>query len=416
MTAGAEAARGARLTGAELSAEIRARVTASAGALTEAGRPPRLTVVVATANKSTGSYVRSIAAAASEVGIACEIVDLGATSAGEEIEATVRRLSGDPSVHGIILQTPLPAGVNSAQAVSAIDPDKDVDGANPSSLGRLAAGLPAFPPATAHAVIAVLDHHKVPLSGRHAVVVGRSTVVGKPVAHLLLDRDATVTICHSRTPNLAEVTRRADVLIAAVGRAGLIGHDHVSRNTVVIDVGMSPSNGGGLAGDVDTAVEGHVAGLTPVPGGVGPVTVAAPARAHDTCSGGRRGLTMQRYVFDFSEGDRSQRDLLGGKGTNLAEMVELGLAVPPGFTISTEACRAYLAWSVPARLEAEVDGCLAGLEADVPAVRHHRPGDGARPGMLASPGRRWPRRCSTQWNRSGEKVILGCGGRPTRTT
>jgi methylenetetrahydrofolate dehydrogenase (NADP+) / methenyltetrahydrofolate cyclohydrolase len=274
VTADADAARSVGLTGAKLATEIRARVAVLAAALTEAGRPPRLAVVVATADASTTWYVRSIAAAASKVGIACEIVNLGGGTTGEEIAATLHRLSGDPSVHGIILQTPLPSGVSLAQAASAIDPDKDVDGASPSSLGRLAAGLRAFPPATAQAVIALLDHHGLPISGRHAVVVGRSTVVGKPVAHLLLDRDATVTICHSRTANLAEMTRRADVLVAAVGRAGLIGRDHVSPTTVVIDVGTNATEDGGIAGDVDAEVDGHVAALTPVPGGVGPVTVA----------------------------------------------------------------------------------------------------------------------------------------------
>jgi methylenetetrahydrofolate dehydrogenase (NADP+) / methenyltetrahydrofolate cyclohydrolase len=274
VTADADAARGVQLTGARLATEIRARVAELAAALAEAGRPPRLAVVVATADESTAWYVRSIAGAASKVGITCETVDLGGAATGEEIAATLRRLSGDPSVHGIILQTPLPHDVSLAEAASAIDPDKDVDGASPNSLGRLVAGLRAFPPATAQAVIALLDHHGLPISGRHAVVVGRSTVVGKPVAHLLLDRNATVTICHSRTANLADMTRRADVLVAAVGRAGLIGRGHVCPSTVVVDVGTNATEDGGLAGDVDPAVEGHVAGLTPVPGGVGPVTVA----------------------------------------------------------------------------------------------------------------------------------------------
>jgi methylenetetrahydrofolate dehydrogenase (NADP+) / methenyltetrahydrofolate cyclohydrolase len=274
VTAAADATRGVRLTGAKLASEIRARVTVSAAALIEAGRPPKLAVVVATADESTAWYVRSIAGAAAKVGIACDIVSPEGATSGEEIAATLRRLSGDPSVHGVILQTPLPPGVSLAQAASAIDPDKDVDGASPNSLGRLAARLPAFPPATAQAVVALLDHYRLPMAGRHAVVVGRSTVVGKPVAHLLLDRDATVTICHSQSANLSDMTRQADVLVAAVGRAGLIKRDHVSPGTVVIDVGTNATEDGGLAGDVDAAVEGHVAGLTPVPGGVGPVTVA----------------------------------------------------------------------------------------------------------------------------------------------
>ena len=274
MTTGTQAGRGVRLTGKELAAGIRARVSASAAALTAAGRPPRLAVVVATTDESTAWYVRSIAGAASKVGIACDIVNLADTADIEEIHAVLRRLSDDPSVHGIILQTPLPSGVGFARAALAIDPAKDVDGANPTSLGRLAAGIDAFPPATAQAVVALLEHYAIPLAGRTAVVVGRSTVVGKPVAHLLLDRDATVTVCHSRTANLVESTRRAAVLVAAVGRAALIRNEHVRLGAVVIDVGTNATDDGGLVGDVDPGVGSHVAGLTPVPGGVGPVTTA----------------------------------------------------------------------------------------------------------------------------------------------
>ena len=264
----------ARLPGTELSGQIRARVSAAAAALTADGRPPRLVVVVATSDESTAWYVRSIANAAAKVGIDCDVDDLGDEVDGEEIRKVLLGHCDDPSVHGVILQTPLPSGVDLADAVSAIDPVKDVDGANPASLGRLAAGLPAFPPATAQAVVALLDHYDIPVAGREAVVVGRSTVVGKPLAHLLLARDATVTVCHSRTADLAAVTRRADILVAAVGRAGLIGAGHVRSDAVVIDVGTNATDDGRLLGDVDPTVAEHSAGLTPVPGGVGPVTTA----------------------------------------------------------------------------------------------------------------------------------------------
>jgi methylenetetrahydrofolate dehydrogenase (NADP+) / methenyltetrahydrofolate cyclohydrolase len=262
----------ASLGGRELAADLRARTTESAAALTAAGTPPRLAIVVATADESSAWYVRSIAKAAAAVGIVCDIVSPAATI--EEIGTALRRLGEDDAVHGIILQTPLPTGVDAADLAGAIPPAKDVDGANPASLGRLAAGLPAFPPATAEAVLALLDHHGVVLAGRHAVVVGRSTVVGKPAAHLLLDRNATVTICHSRTSDLPTITRQADVLVAAVGRPGLITPEHVAPGTVVIDVGTNPTADGGLVGDVDPAVADVAAGLTPVPGGVGPVTTA----------------------------------------------------------------------------------------------------------------------------------------------
>jgi methylenetetrahydrofolate dehydrogenase (NADP+)/methenyltetrahydrofolate cyclohydrolase len=260
----------ASLSGRELAADLRRRTTGSAAALTAAGRPPRLAIVVATADESSAWYVRSIAKAAAAAGIVCDI----ASPAPAEVHDVLTRLGEDDAVHGIILQTPLPAGADLGDLAPAIPPAKDVDGANPASLGRLAAGLPAFAPATAEAVLALLDHHGVVLAGRHAVVVGRSTVVGKPAAHLLLDRDATVTICHSRTSDLAALTRQADVLVAAVGRPGLITPEHVSPGTVVIDVGTNPTPDGGLVGDVDPAVAEKAAGLTPVPGGVGPVTTA----------------------------------------------------------------------------------------------------------------------------------------------
>jgi methylenetetrahydrofolate dehydrogenase (NADP+)/methenyltetrahydrofolate cyclohydrolase len=175
---------------------------------------------------------------------------------------------------GIILQTPVPGDRPVAEVASAIDPARDVDGANPLSLGRLASGLPAFAPATAEAVVRLLDHHGIEVAGRQAVVVGRSTVVGKPLAHLLLDRDATVTIAHSRTKDLAAVTRAADILVVAAGRPGLITPEHVRSDTIVVDVGTNATDNGGLVGDVDPSVAGHVAGLSPVPGGVGPVTTA----------------------------------------------------------------------------------------------------------------------------------------------
>jgi methylenetetrahydrofolate dehydrogenase (NADP+)/methenyltetrahydrofolate cyclohydrolase len=259
------------LSGRELAARIRAEAAASAAGLTAAGRPPRLAVVTATDDEASAWYVRSIASAAAKAGIACDVLRTGTA---EGVAATLAQLADDPEVHGVILQTPLPDGARLADLASAIPPEKDVDGASPESLGRLTAGLPAFAPATAAAVLALLDHYEVPLAGRHAVVVGRSTVVGKPTAHLLLDRHATVTICHSRTTDLPAITRQADVLVAATGRAGLIRPGHVSPAATVIDVGTNATPEGGLTGDVDPAVTEIAAALTPVPGGVGPVTTA----------------------------------------------------------------------------------------------------------------------------------------------
>ncbi|GIH78472.1 bifunctional 5,10-methylenetetrahydrofolate dehydrogenase/5,10-methenyltetrahydrofolate cyclohydrolase [Planobispora longispora] len=282
------------LSGKELSEAIRAETASEAAELAAAGIPPRLAVVIATADESSAWYVRSIARAAEKAGIVCDLVDLGPDAAAGTIRETLAELSGDPVVHGVILQTPLPGGAALEDLASAIAFEKDVDGASPLSLGRLAAGLPAFAPATAEAVVALLDHHAIELSGRHAAVVGRSTVVGKPAAHLLLDRNATVTVCHSRTADLAAVTSAADIVVAAVGRAGLITAEHVRPGAVVVDVGTNPTAEGGLVGDVDAgSVRGRAGALTPVPGGVGPVTTALLLR-HTVRAAARTGGAAAR--------------------------------------------------------------------------------------------------------------------------
>ena len=215
------------LSGRELAASIRSDTAARAAGLAAAGRPPRLAVVTATADEASAWYVRTLTRAAVKAGIVPEVTDL--TSAPDGIAAVLAGLSGRADVHGILLQTPLPGGARLAELAALIDPAKDVDGANPTSLGRLMTGLPAFAPATAAAVLALLDAHEIALSGRRAVVVGRSAVVGKPVAQLLLARDATVTVCHSRTVDLAAVTSAAEVLVVAAGRAGLVS-TRISRS------------------------------------------------------------------------------------------------------------------------------------------------------------------------------------------
>ena len=275
------------LSGRELAADIRSWTAEKAAELTALGRAPRLAVVMATADEASAWYVRQIAKAADKArdhyhdvtGPHPRRVGRARRSPPTtRIEAALVALSGEPAVHGIILQTPLPGGARLAELAAAIDPAKDVDGANPISLGRLMTGLPAFAPATAEAVLRLLDHHGIELAGQHAVVVGRSAVVGKPVAHLLLDRNATVTICHSRTRDLAAITTQADVLVVAAGRAGLIGPEHVAAGATVIDVGTNATADGGLAGDVDPKVAEVAGALSPVPGGVGPVTTAVLLR------------------------------------------------------------------------------------------------------------------------------------------
>ncbi|NUO56608.1 MAG: bifunctional 5,10-methylenetetrahydrofolate dehydrogenase/5,10-methenyltetrahydrofolate cyclohydrolase, partial [Hamadaea sp.] len=251
-------------------ARLGEQVTARAAELRSRGVDPTLAVVVPTDDEATAWYVRSIARTAEKVGVTCRIVTLDRPT-GDDVAGTLAELGADPGVHGLICQTPLPEGVTLDQVGEHIPVAKDVDGANPASLGRLAAGLPAYAPATARAVLEILLAEKVPLSGVAATVVGRSTVVGKPAALLLLAQNATVTVAHSRTRDLEAVCRQADVLVAAVGRAHLIGEAHIKPGAVVIDVGTNPTPDGGLTGDVDPAVT-TAGALTPVPGGVGPVT------------------------------------------------------------------------------------------------------------------------------------------------
>jgi len=230
--------------------------------------------VLATADESAAWYTRAIARAGDKVGIDVRVERLADDASAATVRAALQRLSADDTVHGIILQMPLPPGVDGVELATAIAPEKDVDGANPVSLGRLTAGLPAFAPATAAAVLRILDDHGVELAGRRAVVVGRSLVVGKPAAMLLLARDATVTVCHSRTRDLKHHVKDAEILVVAAGHPGLITGSMLRPGAVVVDVGINVVDGK-LVGDVDFESARRVASaITPVPGGVGPLTNA----------------------------------------------------------------------------------------------------------------------------------------------
>ncbi|WP_147133134.1 bifunctional 5,10-methylenetetrahydrofolate dehydrogenase/5,10-methenyltetrahydrofolate cyclohydrolase [Stackebrandtia albiflava] len=274
------------IDGRAIAKTIAAEVTAAAAKLTADGVTPTLAVVVPTDDEATAWYVRSIERTAAKVGVRCRTERLTDPTA-ESLTALLDTLSADDSVHGVICQTPLPDGLTLADVGSHIAVDKDVDGANPAGLGRLAAGLPTFAPATAAAVLEILRREETPLTGRHAVVIGRSTVVGKPAALLLLAENATVTVCHSRTEDLAAVCARADVLVAAVGRARMVTGDFVKPGAVVVDVGTNPTDDGGLVGDVDAESAADVASaLTPVPGGVGPVTTMLLMRHTVQAAGG----------------------------------------------------------------------------------------------------------------------------------
>jgi methylenetetrahydrofolate dehydrogenase (NADP+)/methenyltetrahydrofolate cyclohydrolase len=263
------------LDGRALAAAVQGETSALVASLRAEGVEPTLALVVATDDDSAAWYVRALTRSASKVGLRIDLVDLGAGATEAEIATALGRLAADDAVHGIILQTPLPAGVPLHALTSLIPPEQDVDGVNPLSAGRLVAGLPAFAPATAAAVMELLDAHDVPLEGAHVVVVGRSVIVGKPVAQLMLARNATVTVCHSRTKDLAGITRQADVLVAAIGRPRFLTREHVAKGATVVDVGTTPDADGKLVGDVDAADVDDVArAVSPVPGGVGPVTTA----------------------------------------------------------------------------------------------------------------------------------------------
>ncbi|MFG1795210.1 bifunctional 5,10-methylenetetrahydrofolate dehydrogenase/5,10-methenyltetrahydrofolate cyclohydrolase [Nocardia sp. NPDC049149] len=263
------------LTGKELAAALNADTKQRAAARTEAGAAPRLALIVANDDPASAWYVNSLRKSAERLGIACDTVDLGADASVATIRAELAARSADPATDGIMLQTPLPAGITLEDVSSAIAAAKDVDGVSPLSLGLLASGLDGFVAATSEAVVELLKHHEIPLSGRHVAVVGRSNVVGKPLAQLLLAENATVTICHSRTTDLPAVTSAADIVVAAAGRIGLVTGKHVREGAVVVDVGTNESADGGIVGDVDAdSVRGKAAALSPVPGGIGPVTTA----------------------------------------------------------------------------------------------------------------------------------------------
>jgi len=262
------------LDGRAMAADLRATLKEDVANLRAHGVTPALAVVVLGDDPAARSYVRGIERACAQTGVLCAVHRLGEEAAEAELTLLLDRLCADADVHGVIVQTPLPAGIDAARVGAHVAVAKDVDGLNPTSAGRLLVGLSSYAPATATAVLEILRQATVPLRGSRAVVVGRSVVVGKPVALLLLREDATVTVCHSRTVDLPVVARTADVLVVAIGRAKMVGADWVKPGATVIDVGINAiEGGGGIVGDVDYDAVAPVAGaITPVPGGVGPLT------------------------------------------------------------------------------------------------------------------------------------------------
>jgi len=263
------------LDGKSLAAATRSALKQKVDALVRRGVRPGLAVVLAGDDPASKVYVRNKTSACEEVGVRSQQIDYPASVSQEELIRRIRKLNADSDVHGILVQLPLPKPVDAARVLAAVAPEKDVDGFHEANLGALLAGRPRVVPCTPLGCMRLIELAGVPIAGAHAVVVGRSNIVGKPVAQLLLQKDATVTICHSRTRDLAAVCRGADILVAAIGRAKFITADMVKPGACVIDVGINRLPDGKLAGDVDTERVRQVAGwITPVPGGVGPMTIA----------------------------------------------------------------------------------------------------------------------------------------------
>ena len=263
------------LDGRAVAAGLTERSIERVGELARTGGQRSLHIVTATTDPSSESYVRALVRYGTRIGVRVTVERLDEGAPAETIRRALAGASADPSVHGLMLQTPLPAGVSLQQVATAIAVDKDVDGANPLSLATWMSGGAGFAPATAAAVIELLDHHGVELAGARVTVVGRSPVVGKPLLHLFLNRDATVTVAHSKTRDLAAATRGASILVAAAGSPGLVTGEHVGDGAVVVDVGTNYDAAGRLSGDVDArSVAPRAAALSPVPGGVGAITTA----------------------------------------------------------------------------------------------------------------------------------------------
>jgi methylenetetrahydrofolate dehydrogenase (NADP+)/methenyltetrahydrofolate cyclohydrolase len=263
------------IDGKSIAAQFRAECGIRVARLKEQGTVPGLAVVIVGEDPASKVYVRNKALACEAIGMHSEVHALSADTTQAHLLKFVSNLNADPDIHGILVQLPLPKHIDARAVIGAIAPEKDVDGFHYFNVGALVVGDAAFYPCTPWGVMKMLEHEGIPIQGRHAVVVGRSNIVGKPMALMLINAGATVTVCHSKTQDLAAMTRQADILVAAVGKARMINGDMVKPGAVVIDVGINRLPDGKLAGDVDYASASKVAAwITPVPGGVGPMTIA----------------------------------------------------------------------------------------------------------------------------------------------
>lgn len=263
------------IDGKKIAAETRADIAARAQAFAaEHGYAPGLAVIIVGEDPASQVYVRNKKKACEDVGFYSQVYEMPAETTMEELLAKIEELKNDAKIHGILVQLPLPKHLDEKAVIAAIPPEKDVDAFHLLNTGKIMLGEYSFLPCTPAGVMKMLEYEQIPVSGKECVVVGRSNIVGKPMAMLLLHANGTVTICHSRTKDLAEVTRRADILVVAIGKADFVTGDMVKEGAVVIDVGMNRRADGKLTGDVDFAsVEPKASAITPVPGGVGPMTI-----------------------------------------------------------------------------------------------------------------------------------------------
>lgn len=262
------------INGKELAKDLREEMKQEVTALKDEGIIPHLTVVLVGDNPASKSYVSGKKKACEETGISSEIITMPATASEEELLEVIDKLNADDAVHGILVQLPLPEQIDEDRVIEAITPAKDVDGFHPINIGRMMTGKDTFLPCTPYGIVSMLKSRNIQIEGKHVVVLGRSNIVGKPVVQLLLNENATVTYCHSRTPDLAAFTKDADILVVAIGKAHVIGAEHIKEGAVVIDVGVNRIEDGSLTGDVDfEAAKEKASYITPVPQGVGPMTI-----------------------------------------------------------------------------------------------------------------------------------------------
>lgn len=262
------------ISGKDLATKIKAGLKEEVAQLIESGIRPKLAVILVGDDPASHTYVRGKERASQEVGIDSEVIRYDASLTQEELLAEIARLNADDSVNGLLVQLPLPKHIDEKAIINAIDPVKDVDGFHPVNVGKMMIGDDAYLPCTPYGIIELIKETGIEIRGKNAVVIGRSNIVGKPVSILLLREDATVTVTHSRTKNLQEITKRADILVCAIGRAEMITGDYIGEGAVVIDVGTNRNAEGKYVGDCDFESVSQVAGfITPVPGGVGPMTI-----------------------------------------------------------------------------------------------------------------------------------------------